>query len=319
MTEFKSLDAADNLIAHYTGEPPESGRARKLAGRGLLKITFEFSGVIGQFPRTGEVPTVNTKAVKRIRFDGHLTAVASPRLNVKSEEYYTEESTGKFSSDWLFVSEVTLEQIDLQPESGYFFGRVVTIKDEEHARGLITKRLNTGMVPVSEWQISSDEIEAFCVQAKTGTTAPKPAAAPVVAASVEPTESGAPEKEVASTATVAGVALGDETPSPEKIRYEVLASRTELIEAFSVYGVELKIFRALKDRPGLLAAYRVKGKGQKGSHAEPMFCPFEVINWLVKTGVKEKPRLKNFMGWHILETKFPSVYAEKSMCDPRKT
>ena len=113
-------------------------------------------------------------------------------------------------------------------------------------------------------------------------------------------------------------ALGDEKQSIERIRYEVLASRSELIEAFGCYGVELKIFKALKDRPGLLAACRVKGKGQKGSRAEPMFCPFEVINWLVKTGIKEKPRLENFMGWHILETKFPSVYAEKSIGDPRQ-
>jgi len=113
-------------------------------------------------------------------------------------------------------------------------------------------------------------------------------------------------------------ALGDEKQSIKEIRYEVLASRTELIEAFKYYGVELKIFRALKDRPGLKAACRVKGKGQKGSRAEPMFCPFEVINWLVKTGVKEKPRLNDFMGWHILETKFPNVYAEKSIGDPRQ-
>lgn len=113
-------------------------------------------------------------------------------------------------------------------------------------------------------------------------------------------------------------ALGDETQSTDGIRYEVLASRTELIEAFSLYGVELKIFRALKDRPGLMAACRVKGQGQKGSRAEPMFCPFEVINWLVKTGVKEKPRLTNSMGWHILQTRFPSVYAEKSVGDPRQ-
>ena len=114
------------------------------------------------------------------------------------------------------------------------------------------------------------------------------------------------------------VALSDETQSNKRIRYEVLASRTELIQIFSLYGVELKIFKALKDRPGLMAARRVKGKGQKGSRAEPMFCPFEVINWLVKTGIKEKPRLENFMGWHILETKFPSVYAEKSIGDPRQ-
>ena len=85
-------------------------------------------------------------------------------------------------------------------------------------------------------------------------------------------------------------ALGDEKQSIERIRYEVLASRSQLIETFGYYGVELKMFKALKDRPGLLAAYRVKGRAQKGSRAEPMFCPFEVINWLVKTGVKEKPR-----------------------------
>jgi hypothetical protein len=108
-----------------------------------------------------------------------------------------------------------------------------------------------------------------------------------------------------------------DTQDGERIRYEVLASRTELIGAFSLYGVELKIFKALKDRPGLHAALRVKGKSQRGSNAEPMFCPYEVINWLVERGVKDKPRLSSFTAWHILETKFPSVYAEKSIGDPR--
>ncbi len=103
----------------------------------------------------------------------------------------------------------------------------------------------------------------------------------------------------------------------ERIRYEILASRTELIEAFHYYGVEMKIFKCLKDRPGLYAAYRIKGKGQKGKVTEPMFCPFEVMNWLVNKGIKGQRRLEGFMGWHILETKFPNVYAEKSIGDPR--
>ena len=48
-----------------------------------------------------------------------------------------------------------------------------------------------------------------------------------------------------SAATSAPVAaLGDEKQSIERIRYEVLASRTQLIEAFSFYGVELKIFQS---------------------------------------------------------------------------
>ena len=114
------------------------------------------------------------------------------------------------------------------------------------------------------------------------------------------------------------VGLDDGTPSSEPIRYEVLASRTELIDAFSQYGVEQKIFRALKDRPGLHAAYRVKGNAQKGSRAEPMFCPFVVMNWLVTKGIKEKKHLESYMGWHILETKFPCAYAENSIGDPRK-
>ncbi len=101
------------------------------------------------------------------------------------------------------------------------------------------------------------------------------------------------------------------------IRYELLASRTELINAFGRYGVELKIFRALKDRPGLMAARRIKGRGQRGSQAEPMFCPLAVMNWLVKSGVSGKPRLSEYIGWHILEKEFPSAYAQYSMSDPR--
>jgi hypothetical protein len=100
-----------------------------------------------------------------------------------------------------------------------------------------------------------------------------------------------------------------------KLSHFIFARR--LIDAFGIYGVELKIFKALKDRRRLHAARKVKGQGKKGEVAEPQFCPYEVMIWLIEDGIKDKPKLSSFNAWHILETKFPSVYAEKSIGDPR--
>ena len=160
------------------------------------------------------------------------------------------------------------------------------------------------------------ESPAWLVQADAHLQWRKIFTAAIQAGDLVPLEFGS--KLPIDTAPVEDVgALDGDTQDIERIRYEVLASRTQLIDAFSFYGVELKIFKALKDRPRLYAARRVKGQGKKGEVAEPQFCPYEVMNWLIDDGVKDKPKLSSFNAWHILETKFSSVYAEKSMGDPR--
>jgi hypothetical protein len=175
---------------------------------------------------------------------------------------------------------------------------------------------------ISVGKLAAFDADGFTTTAPTSKTSIRRTDAVAYAANIgvvfaeKPPIDTAPEQEAA---TPAPVALSGIVQDSETIRYEVLASRTELIDAFSLYGVELKIFKALKDRPGLQAACRVKGQGQKGGCAEPMFCPKGVIDWLVKSGVKDKPKLTAYMGWHILETKFANVYAEHSIGDPRQT
>jgi len=96
-----------------------------------------------------------------------------------------------------------------------------------------------------------------------------------------------------------------------------LATRTELLAAFEVWGLKRIWFDALKDRAWLLAARKVKGRGQRGHSTEPLFCPFEVMDGLT-TKVKPPRRLSEEKGWTILERAFPACYAHFEIRDPRE-
>lgn len=136
-------------------------------------------------------------------------------------------------------------------------------------------------------------------------------------------------------AWLATEAIGDEVrlgfpypdePLPVKKRttagdmpdYGVLASREQLIAAFGNFtGMNMEWFKNLKDTPALLAARKVQGQGGRSHIAQPFFCPFEVMQWLVDARRRKGRPLSAEKGWTLLERNFPRVYAAHSVGDPR--
>lgn len=125
------------------------------------------------------------------------------------------------------------------------------------------------------------------------------------------------------------VALGDElaagtppepaAPAPAATDFAMLATREQLIAAFGPFtGMDADWFRNLKDTPALLAARRITGQGGRGHLAEPYFCPFAVMQWLVDGKRKKGRALSERKGWELLERHFPKVYASRSIGDPRE-
>lgn len=171
MNDFLPLDDADQLIASLTGDPVFSGKARRMAGDGTLKISFLYRGPIGVFP-IPKAPNEKTKAIKKYNFDGHLTAVARPRLDVPTEKI-SNKGIKKQLRDLLTVREVTLAQGTLPIEPGHLIGRLNSLI--EHNEGKRTKyatdNLNSSLVPVKQWRIASDEIRAVFQRTVTDTKA----------------------------------------------------------------------------------------------------------------------------------------------------
>lgn len=123
------------------------------------------------------------------------------------------------------------------------------------------------------------------------------------------------------------VALGDElaagTPpqaaAPERIDFAMLATREQLIAAFGPFtGMNADWFNNIRDKPALRAARRITGQGGRGHLAEPYFCPFAVMQWLVDSKRKTGRSLSERKGWELLERHFPMVYASLSIGDPRE-
>jgi hypothetical protein len=111
-----------------------------------------------------------------------------------------------------------------------------------------------------------------------------------------------------------------QAPAISAIDTSMLATRAQLIAAFGTFsGMNIAWFKNLKDVPALLDARKVDGRGQRGRSVEPLFCPMEVMNWLMdpkrKKGRKfhsdEKP-------WELLERHFPMLYSKHSAGDPRQ-
>lgn len=104
----------------------------------------------------------------------------------------------------------------------------------------------------------------------------------------------------------------------EEVDYAVLASREQLIAAFGTFtGMTMAWFKNLDDTPALKSARKVTGRGQRGSTVEPLFCPFEVMLWLVSSKRKKGKRLGESKGWDLLERYFPKAYAPRASADPR--
>lgn len=105
------------------------------------------------------------------------------------------------------------------------------------------------------------------------------------------------------------------TNSPD---FAMLATREKLIEAFGRFtNMNMSWFDNLKDTPALQAARKVVGQGGRGHIAEPLFCPVEVLQWLINPKRRKGSKLGPEKGWELLEKHFPIVYAQCSIADPR--
>lgn len=103
----------------------------------------------------------------------------------------------------------------------------------------------------------------------------------------------------------------------DELDYSLLATPTELLEAFGKWGLLAAWFKDLNSRKWLLDARIKKGHGQRGHSIEPLFCPYAVMNGLIGK-VRKANRLKPETAWRTLEHKFPKVYAEFAPNDPRE-
>lgn len=106
--------------------------------------------------------------------------------------------------------------------------------------------------------------------------------------------------------------------APEEVDYSVLAIRSQLVDAFGAFtGMDKTWFKNLNDLPGLKNARRATGTGGRGRSSEPMFCPYEVMQWLLNPKRKKGRPLSQDKGWEILEKNFKKVYYQRSIGDTR--
>jgi len=112
-----------------------------------------------------------------------------------------------------------------------------------------------------------------------------------------------------------------QTPAPvvdTKPDVTLMATRQQLIDAFGSFtGMNASWFSNIKDTPALLAARKVTGQGGKGHIAQPLFCPFEVLQWLIDPARRKGRPLGQAKGWELFEGHFPRAYAAFSVGDPR--
>lgn len=101
------------------------------------------------------------------------------------------------------------------------------------------------------------------------------------------------------------------------VDFDMLATRQQLIDAFGSFtGMTAAWFVNLRDTPALLAARKIAGTG--GNHpTEPLFCPYEVMVWLVDTKRRKGRKVESDTAWRLLESHFPRVYARYSVGDTR--
>lgn len=98
----------------------------------------------------------------------------------------------------------------------------------------------------------------------------------------------------------------------------MLVTRQQLIDAYGSFtGLNATWFSNIKDTPALLAARKVTGQGGRGHIEEPLFCPFEVLQWLTDPARRKGRPLGCEKGWQLFERHFPRAYAAFSVGDPR--
>jgi hypothetical protein len=101
-----------------------------------------------------------------------------------------------------------------------------------------------------------------------------------------------------------------------EIDFSVVATREELIDAFGKFtGMNMTWFNNLTDAPKLKAARKYTGKGGRHS-AEPLFCPYEVMQWLADPKRKKGKPLNGTTAWRLLKSSFGKVYNQYSIGDP---
>lgn len=112
--------------------------------------------------------------------------------------------------------------------------------------------------------------------------------------------------------------LVPEQAASDAIDHAILATREHLITAFGSFtGMDAGWFANVKDTPALLAARKVTGQGGRGHIAEPLFSPFEVLQWLINPARRKGRLLSKHKGWELFESHFPRAYAAYSVGDPR--
>jgi hypothetical protein len=109
-------------------------------------------------------------------------------------------------------------------------------------------------------------------------------------------------------------------PHHSDLDLSLLATRQQLIAAFGAFtGMDQGWFKNLTDTPGLLSARKIKGSGGRGHLQEPLFCPFDVMRWLVSDTRKKGRKLGEDKAWELLEKHFPKAYGAHSAADSRET
>jgi hypothetical protein len=114
-------------------------------------------------------------------------------------------------------------------------------------------------------------------------------------------------------------AKDDATPAPvvvSEIDFTMVATRKELIDAFGKFtNMDMTWFDNLTDSPKLRAARKITGQGGRHS-AEPLFCPYEVMQWLADPKRRKGKPLNNETAWRLLKGNFGKVYNQYSIGDP---
>jgi hypothetical protein len=100
------------------------------------------------------------------------------------------------------------------------------------------------------------------------------------------------------------------------IDFELLATPDQLVAAFGAWGLKASWFKSPAGHTWLLRARKVKGQGQRGHVATPLYCPHEVMNGLV-TQIRGRKRLGADKGWKILQDSFPKVFDMYQIGDTR--
>jgi hypothetical protein len=102
------------------------------------------------------------------------------------------------------------------------------------------------------------------------------------------------------------------------IDVSLLATRDQLIEAFGKFTyISADWFSHLKDTPKLLAARKVKGS--RRGLVQPLFCPYEVMQWLLDPKRKKGKPCGDLSAWKAFESHFPKVYNQYSIGDPTES